>query len=48
MKRWAKLMNIRTNEPIDESAFRWAVPPAAHPVELPGGIILPTGKDLRR
>jgi len=39
----ANLKNIRTNIPIDESAFRWTLPPTAGPLQLPSGITLPLG-----
>jgi outer membrane lipoprotein-sorting protein len=29
VSRWVRLKNIRTDEPVDESAFRWVPPPTA-------------------
>jgi outer membrane lipoprotein-sorting protein len=45
---WAKFKNARVDEPIDESAFRWMLPPTARPAELPSGITLPTEKNVSK
>jgi putative peptide zinc metalloprotease protein len=45
--RWSNLKNVQTNLSIDESAFRWAPPATATPLQWPTGLLLPNRKEDR-
>jgi outer membrane lipoprotein-sorting protein len=46
--KWTHLKNISTDAPVDESTFQWEPPSTAAPLQLPGGITLPFGRDASK